>query len=217
VTPALWLILTPIVFYSASSKNRGVAFSLKISSYLIKMRLKTKRIFFLRAINSKIAIILLGCLIACTAQATHPIVQPPIIPTGFTKEEVELLALTNKERHLKGLQPLRMNKILTIVARSHAVDMAHHRHLSHTINGRNFICRIKASGYPVAKAGENVARSKRSPLHVIKMWMKSPAHRKNILNRHFKEVGFGIQAVRGGDKYFAQVFGVTKTDRIAHK
>ena len=181
------------------------------------MSVKAQRIFHLRITSSKVAIFLLGCLVACPVQAAHPVTQPAIPADGFTNEEVELLALTNKERLHKGLQPLRMNKILTVAARSHAVDMAHHRHLSHTINGRNFIFRIKASGYPVAKAGENVARSKRSPDHVMKMWMKSRAHRKNILNPHFKEIGFGVQAVPGGDKYFAQVFGVTKSEWIAHK
>jgi len=133
----------------------------------------------------------------------------------FTAEEMGLLELTNRERarhkhrHLH-LQPLKMNKILTDVARSQSISMASHHHLSHTVKGKSFAFRIKEAGYPIAKAGENVARSRHSLAHVMGMWMKSPGHRKNILNPRFMEVGFGIATTPNGDRYFTQVFGTQK-------
>jgi uncharacterized protein YkwD len=128
----------------------------------------------------------------------------------FTAQEIELLALTNKERAHKGLQPLKMNRNLVGVARDHSATMACHRHLSHTVKGKSFAHRIKKANYPLARAGENVARSNRSFLHVMRLWMKSPGHRKNILNPSFKEIGIGIATTSSGDRYFTQVFGTRK-------
>jgi uncharacterized protein YkwD len=135
--------------------------------------------------------------------------QPPNMG-GFTPQEIELLALTNKERTHKGLQPLKMNANLVHVARDHSASMARRHHLSHTVKGKSFAYRIKKANYPLAKAGENIARSKRSFPHVIRLWMKSPGHRKNILNPHFKEIGIGIATTSSGDRYFTQVFGTRK-------
>lgn len=133
---------------------------------------------------------------------------------AFTAEEMQLLALTNKKRAAyKHLQPLKMNEILAGIARNHSANMANHQHLSHTVKGKGFAARIKEAGYPVARAGENVARSRRSLSHVMDMWMKSPSHRKNILNPSFEEIGIGVTMTPSGDRYFAQVFGTQKMKR----
>lgn len=128
----------------------------------------------------------------------------------FSKEELELLELTNEVRAKHKIQPLKMNMDLTLVAREQSADMARHHHLSHTVKGKHLEYRIKKSGYNYRHIGENVARSKGKLPHIIHMWMKSPAHRKNILNPHFKEVGFGINKVKNGDRYFTQVFGAQR-------
>ena len=126
----------------------------------------------------------------------------------FTKEELEMLKLTNKKRVKKGLKPLTMNKDLTEVARAQSNDMALHHHLSHTVNGKHLGFRIKQSGYNYRAIGENIAMSRGSFKHVMKMWMKSPTHRKNILSAHYEEVGVGITKTKKGERYFTQVFGV---------
>lgn len=166
----------------------------------------------MRAINFRFIVFSLWCLIAYVTLATEVSMKPlnKGIVDDFTAEEIELLALTNKERAHKGLQPLKMNKTLTGVAREQSASMARKHHLSHSVNGKNFAYRIKKSGYPFRHVGENVARSKRSFPHVINMWMKSPGHRKNILGRHFKEIGIGIATTPRGDKYFTQVFGAQR-------
>lgn len=38
-------------------------------------------------------------------------------------------------------------------------------------------------------AGENIAKGQNTPEFVMKSWMDSPGHRKNILNPKFKEMG----------------------------
>jgi len=88
--------------------------------------------------------------------------------------------------------------------------MARHYHLFQNVKGKHLDYRIAKSGYIYRNLGENIARSKGSFPHVIHMWMKSPGHRKNILNPHFKEMGVGIIKVHNGDRYFTQVFGAQK-------
>lgn len=128
----------------------------------------------------------------------------------FSQEELELLELTNNVRAEKGLKPLIMNKDLTDVARTQAKDMARHHHLSHTVKGKHLGFRIKKSGYNYRVVGENIAMSKGTFKHVIGMWMKSPPHRKNILNPHYNELGVGIIKAKDGAQYFAQIFGTQR-------
>lgn len=151
-------------------------------------------------------------LIACIPQASEMslISSNTGITNGLSPEEAELLALTNKEREHVGLEPLNINRQLMCAAREQSASMARKNHLSHTVNGKNFTYRIKKTGYPFVKVGENVARSKRSLVHVVKLWMKSPGHRRNILNSQFKGIGSGITRTQHGDKYFAEVFGAQK-------
>ena len=156
--------------------------------------------------------VFLWCLIACSAPATNIPEQFPDIGNDFTTEEVKILTLTNQERAHYGLPPLKINWPLTRVARKHSIRMACYHRLSHIIKGKNFLHRLQKVGYPFVKAGENIARSKQSLPHIIRMWMKSPGHRKNILNPHFKEIGIGISRTSSGDQYVTQVFAAQKQD-----
>jgi uncharacterized protein YkwD len=128
----------------------------------------------------------------------------------YTGVEMELLHLTNMMRTEHKLQPLKLNWDLTLIAREQSTSMAKHRQLSHTVGGQTLEHRIKKSGYIYRTIGENVARSKNSPSHIVGLWMKSPAHRKNILNPQFKEVGFGVNEIKNGDRYYTQVFGLQR-------
>jgi uncharacterized protein YkwD len=46
-------------------------------------------------------------------------------------------------------------------------------------------------------AGENIARGGVSPKRMVRLWMNSPGHRANILNRRYTHLGVGA-AVRNG-------------------
>ena len=68
-----------------------------------------------------------------------------------------------------------------------------------SLNGASFIDRIKARGYLNGRkswtVGENLAwggGSGPSARVIVALWMKSPPHRANILNRRFRDVGLGI-------------------------
>lgn len=126
---------------------------------------------------------------------------------SITAEEAEIFKLTNGKRRKRGLKLLKVNMQLVCLARKQSANMARHRQLSHSVNGKSLAYRIKKSGYPYRHVGENVARSKGTPHHIVRMWMKSQGHRVNILNPHFREIGIGIATAENGDKYYTQVYG----------
>ena len=55
--------------------------------------------------------------------------------------------------------------------------------------------------------GENVAYGYPSGQSVVAAWMKSPGHRRNILDRHFKLMGLAAEQNDDGVWYVSQVFG----------
>jgi uncharacterized protein YkwD len=132
------------------------------------------------------------------------------IKNEITREEAEFFDLTNKERAHAGLRPLEINMSLMNAARDHSADMARNQKLSHTIKGKSLTYRIKETGYIYIAAGENAAYAKGCPDHILKLWMQSPRHRKNILNPQYEEVGLGVSRTPDGYKYFTQIFATQK-------
>ena len=56
------------------------------------------------------------------------------------------------------------------------------------------------------EVGENVAFGWSSGKMVVKKWMESPGHRKNILNPDYDAYGIDVQSDKKGRKYFCQIF-----------
>ena len=54
--------------------------------------------------------------------------------------------------------------------------------------------RTREAGYVAESVGENIAKGQRSVDEVMKGWMASPEHRKNILNPMFTEAGLRRRA-----------------------
>ena len=122
--------------------------------------------------------------------------------SGATARVVELV---NDERSKAGCKPLTVNAKLTKAAQAHSKDMADHRNMSHTgSNGSSPDDRIKAAGYDWNSYGENVAYGYSTPESVMKGWMDSPGHKRNILDCSYKEIGVGL--AQPGD-YWTQDFG----------
>jgi uncharacterized protein YkwD len=135
--------------------------------------------------------------------------------TSTNKIEKFILIYINKSRSKRKLSKLKSNFGLKRVARNHSGKMSKKGKIWHG-NGvkiakdnisyhglLGFIASLFASSY----SGENVAMtSQRGSSKTIansfhKMWMKSPGHRRNILDPNFKLIGIGIKKGRRG--YFA--------------
>jgi uncharacterized protein YkwD len=53
---------------------------------------------------------------------------------------------------------------------------------------------------------ENIAKGYRSAEAVVRGWMNSPGHRRNILNCDARSMGVGV-AVRNNEPFWTQDFG----------
>ncbi|WP_070120232.1 SafA/ExsA family spore coat assembly protein [Bacillus marinisedimentorum] len=121
--------------------------------------------------------------------------------------EHQVIQLTNQERAKYGLGPLKPDWQLSRVARYKSADMRDSGYFSHTSPTygspftmmRNFNISYRA-------AAENIAMGQRSPEEVVKAWMNSSGHRKNILNGNYTHIGVGYAAGGSGGKYWTQMF-----------
>jgi uncharacterized protein YkwD len=123
----------------------------------------------------------------------------------------EMLARVNAARKKAGAPPLRSNSRLDQAAQRHAEDMLARGYFAHeSPEGKTVRDRARAAGYDWRNIGENVAEGQFSVDEVMDTWLRSPGHRRNILDPHFKELGVGLARGRSGDTYrvvWVQVFG----------
>ncbi|MBR3941838.1 MAG: CAP domain-containing protein [Clostridia bacterium] len=135
-----------------------------------------------------------------------PETQKPTVQDSTYAKQV--LDLVNAERTKHGLGKLTLDTKLNVVALAHSEDMAKNKYFSHTnLKGQSPFDRIKAAGVSYRNAAENIAVGQKSPEQVVKSWMNSEGHRKNILNGAFKKMGLGYVKAQGGyGTYWTQVF-----------
>jgi uncharacterized protein YkwD len=110
--------------------------------------------------------------------------------------ESQLLGQINVLRARHGLRPLRLSRRLTAAANQHSGSMAQKGYFSHdSANGTSFWRRIASfygyRGYRRWSVGENLLWSSPdvSPARALHMWMTSPEHRANLLDRGWREIG----------------------------
>jgi uncharacterized protein YkwD len=111
-----------------------------------------------------------------------PVPVPPPVPTPPppppwpepTQDQLMLLALTNDYRAQHRLLPLRLEP-----------------RLDHFVGGTPQE-RMAAAGYrPLAYSGECLAAGQTSPRETFRVWGLDADHRANLLDPHFRDVGFG--------------------------
>ena len=120
----------------------------------------------------------------------------------------QVIALVNAQRTKAGCRALTVDLRLARAAQAHSIDMARRRYFSHTSpDGRTFVQRIRAQGYPGTRLGENIAAGYPTASTVMAAWMKSPGHRANILNCRFTVIGVGSAVGGPYGYYWTQDFG----------
>lgn len=126
-----------------------------------------------------------------------------------TSKETKLLELLNAERKKADLPLLKLHPVLTQVARAHSANMARQEKMAHDLDGMTPFDRVKKSGYRYLYVAENIAWGTPEiglPV-LVKGWMDSESHRKNLLNKVFVETGLGMGTAKDGSIYYTQVFG----------
>lgn len=121
--------------------------------------------------------------------------------------EQRVLELINEERVQRGLRPVRYNGTLDNAAEKHADHMSIVGKMAHDgIGDGDPGERIRAEGFRNAW-GENVATGQTSPEQVVREWMNSPTHRRNILDPNYSLMGVSYVTAENGRSYWAQEFG----------
>ena len=125
--------------------------------------------------------------------------------------EKKLVTKVNEIRASYGLKALSVWKALIMIAREHSENMAF-RSLSIGHGGFEERANKIHVQHPLKVFGENVAFNigYTDPVSIAcDGWMKSEAHKKNILG-DYQETGIGVAITHDGKFYFTQLFASRK-------
>ena len=159
---------------------------------------------------------------------------PPAIQLSGKEQSIARLIheKINSQRRRHGLQPLKWDPTITVIAQRHSEDMAANSFFSH--NNRQgqsptdrglamgFDCRKDYPGYYTYGLAENIWQgftygstttigfiTRKNFLsddeiasRSVSGWMNSPGHRENILTREYTDSGIGV-AITEDDKVYA--------------
>jgi uncharacterized protein YkwD len=129
--------------------------------------------------------------------------------------EDTILRLINVVRKRRGLSALKPSNALAFLARRHSRDMCRTGEFMHESEAfptgwRRFMERMKILG--LRDGGENIAYRtmtedrKKWAISIVKGWVGSPPHLKNILEPSFRYAGVGIGQCGSKIVYVTQVF-----------
>ncbi|WP_239747996.1 MULTISPECIES: CAP domain-containing protein [unclassified Mammaliicoccus] len=107
--------------------------------------------------------------------------------------ELQNFDLVNAERVQFGLPTLAYNERVSETARKHSQDMVNNDYFDHNNKqGMSPFDRLDRDGFNYVTAGENLAYGQISSIYAHHGLMNSLGHRKNILNKDYKELGVGV-------------------------
>lgn len=122
-----------------------------------------------------------------------------------------LVSYTNENRLAYNAPTLKTSPILERAAQLKADDMAKKGYFAHTSpEGLTPWYWFDEVGYKYLYAGENLAVNFIESKDVSDAWMNSPAHKDNIVNAHYTEIGIGTATgiYKGRETVFvAELFG----------
>lgn len=184
--------------------------------------------------KSKLVAILLLCGLLCGLPGLAAAAPKPRVDVGRLEQRIHILI--NQERARAGLRPLAWDSALQRIARGHSRNMASARFFSHTDpQGRDFSDRYRQAGYRCAiplgllttgLGGENIAQNnlyrgfvrsrgrttyqwnteEQIAAEVVRLWMGSAGHRRNILTGSFRREGIGVAIAADGKVYITENF-----------
>jgi uncharacterized protein YkwD len=137
----------------------------------------------------------LGLALALSTTAGADSTPPPLVSAriagvSVTPDEYAIVRAMNAVRAANGAPPLRTGTALTRAARAHSADMARRGYFDHGA----FVQRLRRFGVRMPYIGENLASGSGglSAQGIVNMWVTSPPHRQNLLDRGFQRVGVGL-------------------------
>lgn len=121
----------------------------------------------------------------------------------------EVIRLVNIERENEGVAALTEMDTLAEMADIRAAEAA--QTFSHTRpDGTRCFTLFAEFTLKYRAAGENLAYGYKTPEAVVKAWMNSEGHKKNILDTDFTYIGIGYHVNENGRIYCSQFFYTPK-------
>jgi len=140
-----------------------------------------------------------------------------VVSDLWQDEADKIVQQTNNIREAEGLTPLAEHAQLYISAQYKAHDMASRAYFEHTSpQGLGLKDWLKKAQYPYRVAGENLAMGFFDAHKVMRAWINSPAHFKNLVDPDYQELGIGIELGNYAGKetaYMVQHFG-TRSENV---
>jgi uncharacterized protein YkwD len=162
--------------------------------------------------NTKILVILLSVL----CSVFHYSHAQSIKTTSDAAIENAILVHINEYRHKHGLSALKMDKNMVREAKNHSIDMANHTMPFGHKYFKSRIDRLHAKIKNSNAGAENVAYNYKDAENVVKNWVRSPGHKRNI-EGNYDLTGVGIARDKQGKIYFTQIFLKTGSANYASR
>lgn len=105
----------------------------------------------------------------------------------------ELFFEINNYRQKADLAILNYNQTLEQAAEQKAECLFKNNQFEHTCGQYEFNYFIDKTDYEYKALGENLAKDFTTEEGVLKAWLKSPGHQRNLFNPDFNEVGLAVQ------------------------
>lgn len=128
-------------------------------------------------------------------------------PSVCSKEEWEVLKLTNQKRLNLGLEPLSTTKKLQKAAGIRVAETE--SYFSHTRpDGTTCFSVLAEQDIFYRSVAENIAAGQSSAEQVINSWWNSPGHKQNMMNASLTHLGVGYSQDTNGyfRHYWVQLF-----------
>ena len=107
--------------------------------------------------------------------------------------ERQILDITNIYRTNHGVDMLKRDYQLQLVAREHSKEMALQNYFSQDSPTSGTLAnRLKLAEIDVKKAGENIALNYTDAIEAVHGWLNSPAHQEVLLDNNFTHIGTGV-------------------------
>lgn len=144
-------------------------------------------------------VMLLGMLVLCAA--------PPLHAQEVSQAQMEkdILYYVNLHRREIDKPPLQLSPVITKECIVHSKHMCTGKADFGHDGFEDRVANINRKLKPYHAVGENVAYGQLSAEKVVKLWLKSGGHRKNI-EGDYNLTGIGIAQGKDGTIYYTQIF-----------
>ena len=115
--------------------------------------------------------------------------------------QVDVLTSINSTRKEYLQNELKENRLLKEAAENKLADIQKYTYWAHNnpITGKKWFSFVMNTGF-IGRSGENMAKGFSNTENMIKAWIASPSHKKNLLSSGYDSIGIALGEVGYGDK-----------------